>query len=80
MIINIKCLGGCFKNMLVRHCDICSKQIKHDDVRFDIEVDKYNRGGKNSFGATSGTYPKRFDLCESCCEKLLSMFKNNKKD
>lgn len=65
--------------MLVRQCDICNKPIKDDNVRFDINIDKYNRGDTKSFGVTSGPYPKRFDLCESCCEKLLSMFKNNNK-
>ena len=80
IFINIKCLGGCYKNMLVRQCDISKKPIEDDDVRFDVTIDKCNRGGTKSFGATSGPYPKRFDLCESCCEKLLSMLKDNKSE
>lgn len=65
--------------MLVRQCDVCKKPIEDDNVRFDINIDKYNKGGAKSFGAISRPYPKRFDLCESCCEKLLSMLKNNNK-
>ena len=64
--------------MLVRNCDICNKPIKNDEARFDIDIDKFNSNGSGSFGSTSGPYPKRFDLCEACCEKLLSMFKSNK--
>ena len=63
--------------MLVRQCDMCKKPIENDDVRFDIDIDKFNSNGSRSFGSTSGPYPKRFDLCESCCEKLLAMLKNN---
>ena len=64
--------------MLVRQCDICGKPIKGDDVRFEIDIDRYNKGNTKSFGTISGPYPKRFDLCESCCEKLYQCLKINK--